>query len=266
MTAMKMGIGDTFPISAVDAKAACELVLTSEMFGKAPRMVLLRFLVDKAVSGAVLDLTEYAIGIEVFGRDPGSYSTTEDPIVRVQIGRLREKLNAYYATRGADDEIRIAIPLGSYIPNFRRVSRQQSTVRQGSMLAIHPFNCISSHKDGLPFTQGLYDEVVHQSFKAFGRSVISHLVSAETASAVSKNRSAENVNHRLEGSVQIDGDRIRTSIRLIDVTAGCVAWSEQFDRNAFFAIAIQEELAMSICGALKRYFCQEQQALQLVVA
>lgn len=265
MTAMKMGIGDTFPISAVDAKAACELVLASEMFGKAPRMVLLlRFLVDKAVSGAVLDLTEYAIGIEVFGRDPGSYSTTEDPIVRVQIGRLREKLNAYYATRGADDEIRIAIPLGSYIPNFRHKPRRG--VRQGNMLAIHPFNCISSHKDGLPFTQGLYDEVVHQSFKAFGRSVISHLVSAETPSAVSKKRSDENVNHRLEGSVQIDGDRIRTSIRLIDVTAGCVAWSEQFDRNAFFAIAIQEELAMSICGALKRYFCQEQQALQLVVA
>ncbi|MFA5018701.1 MAG: hypothetical protein WC504_14200, partial [Methylobacter sp.] len=69
-----------------------------------------------------------------------------------------------------------------------------------------------------------------------------------------KDISSAGVKHLLEGSVQIDEERLRASIRLVDVSAGCIAWTEQFDRRVFFAISHQEELASSICRALKRFF------------
>src|SRR5262249_61535801 len=41
-----------------------------------------------------------------------------DPIVRVGAHGVREKLSLYYQKEGADDEIRIEIPVGSYDPVF----------------------------------------------------------------------------------------------------------------------------------------------------
>src|SRR5262249_20558221 len=41
-----------------------------------------------------------------------------DPIVRVGAHGVREKLSLYYQKEGADDEIRIEIPVGSYEPVF----------------------------------------------------------------------------------------------------------------------------------------------------
>lgn len=247
---MKGGVPSHIP--AVEIQAACESILASEQFAKAPRMsLLLRFLIDKAVSGAIQDTSEYAIGVEVFGRTSSTYSTSEDPIVRVQIGRLREKLKAYYATAHAD--IEISIPMGSYMPVIRRTA--DPGFKQGHLLAIHPFKCISQYGEGGHFTQGLYDELLHQSFRAFGRSVVTHsFLDSGKIDGIARKDPGAVADHRVEGSVQIDVERIRVTVRLIDVPAGCLAWSGQFDRKTHFAIAIQEELAASICCALKRHF------------
>lgn len=246
-------------IPAAEVQTALELVLASSMFNNAPRMCrLLRFLVEKAIAGAIRDTNEYAIGIEVFDRDPSTYSAGEDPIVRVQVGRLREKLKTYYSTLGAGSDIEISIPIGSYMPVVQRINVANSDAKQRSMLAIHPFKCISHHGNGVPFTQGLDEELMHQLFKVFGNVIVPHSIvtagAADNGGWSLKNASSIGVNHLLEGSVQLDSERIRASIRLVDVSAGCIAWSEQFDRDVFLAIPQQEELASSICGALKHFF------------
>ena len=261
MTAMEEG-NTAVAIPAAEVRAALEVVLASSMFNNAPRMCrLLRFLVGKAISGAVRDTNEYAIGIEVFDRDPSAYSASEDPIVRVQVGRLREKLKTYYSTSGVGSDIEISIPLGSYMPVIQRINVANNDAKQHSMLAIHPFKCISHHGDAVPFTQGLDEELMHQLFKVFGSVIVPHSMitswAADYGSLSLKNASSIGINHLLEGSVQLDAERIRASIRLVDVSAGCIAWSEQFDRDIFLAIPQQEELASSICGALKHFFCCE---------
>ena len=262
MISMTKRTDDVAVIPAAEVQAALELILASGMFVNAPRMCrLLRFLVEKAIAGSVRDTSEYAIGIEVFDRDPSAYSASEDPIVRVQVGRLREKLKAYYGTLGAGSGIEISIPIGSYMPVIRRMSMSvmDADFKQYCMLAIHPFKCISQHGDGVPFTQGLNEELMHQLFKAFGKTIVLHsfFTHNDNESRVLKDVFSVGVNHLLEGSVQIDAERIRASIRLVDISAGCITWSEQFDRNAFFAITLQEEIALSICGALKQFFCHE---------
>jgi len=102
---------------------------------------------------------------------------------------------------------------------------------------------------------------MHQLFKAFGKIIVPHSFftsgDADTESRALKNVSNAGANHRLEGSVQIDAGSIRASIRVVDVSVGCITWSEQFDRDAFFAITLQEELASSICGSLMSFFGRE---------
>lgn len=245
-------------ISAQEVQAACDLILASELFANSPRMSrLLRFLVGKAIEGAARETSEYIIGVEVFDRNPAVYSTAEDPTVRVQIGRLRDKLLAYYQAQGGASDIEISIPLGSYMPQIRRLNavKDSGSAKQARVLAMREITCIAPCEAGEPFTRGLQEELLHQLFHALGGILITLPFAISSASENSSGLFSSNneINHLLEGSVRIDAERIRTSIRLVDVSLGCVTWSEQFDRNIFFAIAQQEELALSICGALKQY-------------
>ena len=58
----------------------------------------------------------------VFDRDAG-YDPKADPVVRVTAGRLRVKLEEYYAREEVSDPIRIEIPKGAYVPDFVSVTR-----------------------------------------------------------------------------------------------------------------------------------------------
>ncbi len=62
-------------------------------------------------------LKETVIGVGVFGRDAG-YDPKLDPVVRVEIRRLRGKLLEYYEGSGHADPARLELPKGSYRPQF----------------------------------------------------------------------------------------------------------------------------------------------------
>ncbi|HKX28635.1 MAG TPA: hypothetical protein VJ302_13115 [Blastocatellia bacterium] len=67
-------------------------------------------------------MNEYLIGREVFDRDEG-YNPAADPIVRVGAHDIRKKLEIYYQHEGANDELRLDIPIGSYEPIFIRKNK-----------------------------------------------------------------------------------------------------------------------------------------------
>ena len=56
---------------------------------------------------------------EVLGKG-SSFDPKADPIVRIQIGRLRAKLERYYQVEGSEDPIIIDIPKGAYVPHFEQ--------------------------------------------------------------------------------------------------------------------------------------------------
>lgn len=60
---------------------------------------------------------EYQIAVEAFGR-PEDFDPRVDSTIRVQAGRLRQKLAEYYAGEGAEDPIWIELPKGSYALSF----------------------------------------------------------------------------------------------------------------------------------------------------
>lgn len=94
-------------------------VLLSPEFRSSKRSQdFLQYVVDRALSGETEQLKERTIGIDVLGRPP-SYDPSEDAAVRVKASEVRKRLGLYYAGEGARDAIRIELPPGTYVPEFR---------------------------------------------------------------------------------------------------------------------------------------------------
>lgn len=86
----------------------------SAAFSQAGRMFpLLEYLVAAELDGSGRRPDQRRIAIDVFGRDSG-FDPTCDAIVRVEVGRLRNKLREYYATDGIEDELLVEVPRGRY--------------------------------------------------------------------------------------------------------------------------------------------------------
>ena len=96
-----------------------ERVLSSTPFRQAERSAgLLRYLVERSLDGAGDRPKEYTVGVEALGRGM-EFDPRTDPIVRAEVSRLRGRLERYYATEGLADSLVIALPKGTYVPQFR---------------------------------------------------------------------------------------------------------------------------------------------------
>lgn len=117
---------------------ALKNVLESDGFQAAPQLQrFLKYVVDEELAGRGDQLKAYNIAVDALGR-PESFDAQSDPVVRVQAGRLRKLLAAYYAGEGADEPVRIELPKGSYRPRFveHSVAIGQSDYRRAMIAAI----------------------------------------------------------------------------------------------------------------------------------
>ncbi|MGO7588697.1 adenylate cyclase [Rhizobium leguminosarum] len=115
--------GSAAPISlrpapqADDIREQLERVVSSHEFpGVGRAAAFLRYVVSETLEERGNRIKAYSIAIEVFGRDAGF--TQDDPVVRIEAGRLRRSLERYYLVAGQHDPVRIDIPKGGYIPTF----------------------------------------------------------------------------------------------------------------------------------------------------
>ncbi|MGA2268002.1 MAG: hypothetical protein ABSH44_05975 [Bryobacteraceae bacterium] len=74
---------------------------------------LLDYLGGQALADQAGDLKEYTVGVEAF-RKPPDYDPQTDSSVRVQTGKLRQKLEEYYRTDGLEDSLVIELPKGHF--------------------------------------------------------------------------------------------------------------------------------------------------------
>src|SRR5687768_12054220 len=106
------------PAGADEVRKQLERMLASRAFSGSARLRgFLQHVVEKTLAGEGDQLKEYAIGTDVFERDD-QYDPRIDSIVRVEAGRLRAKIDEYYATEGAADPVVIRIARGTYVPVF----------------------------------------------------------------------------------------------------------------------------------------------------
>ena len=89
------------------------------------RQRFLEYVVNETLAGRGDRLKGYNIAVEVFDR-PETFDPNVDPIVRIEAGRLRDKLREYYDADGQNDPVRIDLPKGSYAPHIE--FRQAATL------------------------------------------------------------------------------------------------------------------------------------------
>jgi hypothetical protein len=78
---------------------------------------LLNYLAEKSLAGTAQNLKEYTVGLDVFGKPP-SYDPRQESVVRMHVGRLRQKLTEYYRTEGQDDPVIVDLPKGAFTLTF----------------------------------------------------------------------------------------------------------------------------------------------------
>ena len=115
---LKRQLQDDAPPSREEVRAYLARLLGTAAFQASPRRrKLLAYIVEQTLAGRGDRLKAFDLAIAVLGRDE-RFDAQNDPIVRIEVGRLRRDLERYYEVAGRDDPIRITIPKGHYIPAF----------------------------------------------------------------------------------------------------------------------------------------------------
>jgi hypothetical protein len=94
---------------------------------------LLRYLAEHSLGDPPTSVKEYQIATEVFGRS-AHFDPQSDSTVRVQVGRLRNKLAEYYSSDGEDDPVVVELPKGSYVLSFHPRTADPATHPSGRVL------------------------------------------------------------------------------------------------------------------------------------
>ena len=77
------------------------------------RQRFLEYIVTETLAGRGERLKGYNVARDVFDRSE-AFDPNVDPTVRMEAGRLRDRLREYYETDGRSDPIRIDLPKGTY--------------------------------------------------------------------------------------------------------------------------------------------------------
>jgi len=234
-------------------------ILASRTFRRSQRhKTFLQHVVQAALSGHHEDLKEVVIGIEVFHRDIAHYDPRQDPIVRVEAGRVREKLARYYADEGLGDAFEIQIPVGGYLPQLsRRVSTKALPQSLGSF-AVLPFASLSSNPDDALFCEALADQLIDLLSRVPGVRVIGRMsaIKARTQSVDMKVvGKLLGVGHVIEGSLQRAGSRLRCVAQLYRTRDRVCVWSQRFDDDVAAGgdlFAFQDRVADAVMAAVER--------------
>jgi hypothetical protein len=95
-------------------------ILSSPPFRNSSRSKqFLSYVVQHRLDGHDELLKERSIGADLFHR-PADYATGDDPVVRVQAGEVRRRLEQYYNEFSKAPEVHIYLPIGTYAPEFQQ--------------------------------------------------------------------------------------------------------------------------------------------------
>lgn len=229
-----------------DIREHIERIVSSAAFRTSDRLkVFLTFVTSQALQGKGDNLKEYAVGVQVFGRET-AFDPRTDPVVRVQARRLRARLDRYYREEGQHDEVVIDLPKGGYAPVFRRrdVAAPPKPIAtatlQDNTVVVPSIADLSIDHSLARFCAGLAREIVRRLATVRGLRVASAQAPAGSAAAMA-----------IEGSVSQATEGFRFTANLLNLTTGCYDASESFDVSDVNSFAAQDSIAESLVARLQ---------------
>jgi TolB-like protein/Tfp pilus assembly protein PilF len=250
-------------------RAQLDHILGHREFQATDRMRdFLQFVVEETLAGRSHRLKGYTIATNVFGRG-NDFDAAQDPIVRIQAGRLRRALERYYLVGGVRDPVFIDIPKGGYIPRFtaqtaapdrRRANGPgPSGLEPGTdgrpSVAVLPFENLTGDAEQLFFGVGLAEDLVTEMTRFQDLVVIPCRPAADAAGLPADPLDlarAAGARFVLQGAVRRDAETVKVSTRLTDVKSGTHVWAEAYTHPiaANELIATQEKIASSVVATV----------------
>lgn len=262
----------TTEISKQQVEEQLERILASRDFRASDKLsAFLRFVVEETLAGRSDRIKGYTVATEVFGR-PADFDPAADPVVRIQAGRLRRRLDTYYHTAGADDPVVVEVPKGHYAAAFS--SRESATIahspiRTRPTIAVLPFACIGDSNDAESLADGISEELTVGFTRFMSLAVIarqSTLVYRKTTASIESVSVDLGARFIVTGSVRQLGDTIRVATQLTDATDSVQLWAEtmQVDLSTTGMRDIEDRVTTNVLarigdevGAIPRQLVQE---------
>ncbi len=206
----------------------------------------------------------YGDGVNVAARlealaEPGGICVSR--VVRDQV---RDKLDFSFEDLGEQTVKNIARPVRVYRINTGIAERAAMPAATGTeaglamserpSIAVLPFDNMSGDPEQEYFVDGIVEDIIT------GLSRIKWLfVVARNSTFVYKGRAVDlkqvgrelDVRYVLEGSLRKAGNRVRITGQLIEAASGTHVWAERYDRPLGDIFDLQDEITLSVVGAIE---------------
>ena len=244
--------------SAVDAvRCAMEIQrVMAERSADVPEDRRIEFRIGINVGDIIVDESDiYGDGVNIAARvetlaTPGSICLSDNAYQQI-----KGKLALEVSDMGEQQLKNIAQPIRVYCLSPNVVPAQPAlSLPDKPSIAVLPFANLSGDPDQDYFADGMVEDIIT------GLSRIKWLfVIARNSTFTYKGRAIDvkkvgrelGVRYVLEGSVRKAADRVRITGQLIDATTGAHVWAERYDRKSDDIFALQDEITLSVVGAIE---------------
>ena len=197
----------------------------------------------------------YGDGVNIAARieplaEPGAICLSDNAYQQI-----KGKLSLDVTDMGEQQLKNIAQPVRVYsIRPAGAAARPALSLPERPSIAVLPFQNMSGDPEQDYFVDGMVEDIIT------GLSRIKWLfVIARNSTFTYKGRAVDvkqvgrelGVRYVLEGSVRKAADRVRITGQLIDTATGAHVWAERYDRKADDIFALQDEITLSVVGAIE---------------
>ncbi len=223
----------------------------------------LTYLITEYVEGRSDQLKGYTIGLDVFDLGKG-FDPDQNPLVRINAGRLRRLLKMYYLEEGKNDLIQIDIPKGTYCPVITKRNEDSLTAKSkphfspamemgDSSIAVLPFKNISNNKELDFLAYGFARDLSDALTKFDDLRVVGASKGYDDNHSYSKTLDQlrnKGVGFLIDGDIKAFGKNAKISFRLINVSNNAQLWVHhfKFDLENDDLFETQEKITQLIAG------------------
>jgi len=205
-------------------------IVESEQFKRSGRRrLLLQFLVEETLAGRTDSLKAYKIGRKVLDR-PSGFNPQTDPIVRVEVGRLRSSLDAFYRSHPGQFLV-IDIPRGGYAAQFTSPAHDDRASHDShhGVLHVSQFRAVSDRSE--EFAEEIREALASTVTAVSAGAVLIRLADKDTDLTTP----APGVGHlsccQLDATVWVIDQRVRLAVELHLPDQRSPVWRESFDEE-----------------------------------
>jgi adenylate cyclase len=256
-----------------EIRAELQRVLASPQFETSERnRRFLEYVIEETLAGRAGRIKGYNIATQVFGRDV-NFDPQLDPVVRMEARRLRRSLERFYLTDSKGSSIRIAMPKGGYVPEFRNISNlgataggaayaypsNRSSARpRGTSIAVARFEAEGDQSIFLHFNHGFTDQIMvglskYPQLSVFGPGSTMRKAPRNGFEPASTDADFDFV---VTGSTALFGGVVNVKVVLVEVGSDRVLWGQAFEEKLEPGkiLGLRDELANGIVRALAEPF------------